>query len=276
MNSVNIFGKSWLDLVFEGKNKSYGAYQLRRENSRTTLLALLFALLLLTAAASIPVLYNYFTGEKPDITVPGIIDTVITVSTYNPEQPKPKTAVLPAVKKPVTDVKEKAQLVDPEVVKPSEANQNIATNKDNTPVAQNTNTGTAITGENPTPGKTVTTGTATEVPAIPAGPVMTTSLDKLPEFPGGIEKFYNYVGRNFEKPEIDGINAAESIRVFVTFVIEKDGGMTDIRVIRDPGYGVGNEAIRVLKSLKTKWKPGMIGGQPVRTVYSLPITVKTE
>jgi protein TonB len=50
--------------------------------------------------------------------------------------------------------------------------------------------------------------------------------------------------------------------------------MTDIQVKRDPGYGLGKEAIRVLKSLKTKWAPGMIDGKAVRTAYNLPITVQ--
>jgi protein TonB len=81
------------------------------------------------------------------------------------------------------------------------------------------------------------------------------------------------VGNNFEKPEIDGLS---TIRVIVSFVIEKDGSMTDILVKRDPGYGIGKEAIRVLKSLRTKWTPGLIGTKPVRTSYDLPITIQVN
>ena len=50
--------------------------------------------------------------------------------------------------------------------------------------------------------------------------------------------------------------------------------MTDIQVKRDPGYGLGKEAVRVLKSLRTKWTPGILEGKPVRTAYNLPITVQ--
>jgi protein TonB len=57
-------------------------------------------------------------------------------------------------------------------------------------------------------------------------------------------------------------------------VVEKDGSMSDIQVKNDPGYGLAKEAIRVLKSLKTKWTPGMIGAKPMRTSYNLPITVQ--
>jgi protein TonB len=59
-------------------------------------------------------------------------------------------------------------------------------------------------------------------------------------------------------------------------VIEENGTMSNIKVVRDPGYGLGNEAIRVLKSLKTKWSPGMIAGQAVRTFYNLPIKVTLQ
>jgi protein TonB len=128
------------------------------------------------------------------------------------------------------------------------------------------------------------TGTSSTIPIITNGtsevaakkndsPVNTNALDKLPEFPGGIAKFYTYVGNHFEKPEIEG---EQTISVYVSFVIEENGTMSNIKVLRDPGYGLGTEAIRVLKSLKAKWAPGMIAGQAVRTSYNLPITVKLE
>jgi protein TonB len=62
----------------------------------------------------------------------------------------------------------------------------------------------------------------------------------------------------------------------MSFVIEKDGSMTDIKVVRNPGYGLDKEAIRVLKSLRTKWSAGMKNGKKVRTQYTLPILVKME
>ena len=62
----------------------------------------------------------------------------------------------------------------------------------------------------------------------------------------------------------------------VSFVIEIDGTITDIQVKKNPGYGMDKEAIRVLKSLKTKWTPGMIDGKPVRTSYMLPIIVQLQ
>ena len=64
-------------------------------------------------------------------------------------------------------------------------------------------------------------------------------------------------------------------KVYVTFVVEKDGSLTDIKVIRDIGFGTGKEAIRVLKS-SPKWTPGEKNGKKVRVLYSIPITINAS
>ena len=74
-------------------------------------------------------------------------------------------------------------------------------------------------------------------------------LQVQPEYPGGMTEFYNYVNRNFRIPDIDQDMTA---RIYVSFVVEKDGSMTGIKVLRDPGYGLGKEAERVLRSMKKK------------------------
>jgi protein TonB len=65
-------------------------------------------------------------------------------------------------------------------------------------------------------------------------------------------------------------------RIIVQFVVEKDGSLTGIKILRDPGYGLGKEAERVLKSVKTKWSPGIQNGKPVRASYNLPITINVK
>jgi protein TonB len=97
----------------------------------------------------------------------------------------------------------------------------------------------------------------------------TAGIQVQPEFPGGMEKFYKFVEK-FQVPEEEGLKG----KVFVTFVVEKDGSLTDIKVIRDIGYGTGKEAIRVLKSCP-KWNAGEQNGKKVRVQYSLPITIQS-
>lgn len=271
MTKLSIYESGWINLVFEGKNKEYGAYQLRRETARTTMTAFALGLLLIAGLGSATVISAYLTAKNaPAIIIPSL-DTIVHVVNLEPFKPEPKTAVIPPAKKQPDEVKPQKQLTNPVIVSPTNADI-IAKNKDNTPaVLATTGPGTAV---NPVPATTPGPITTITPPIDNGGGInMTTALDKFPEFPGGIDKFYTYVGRTFEKPEIDD---AKTIKVYVSFVIERDGSMTDIQVRRDPGYGLGKEAIRVLKSLKTKWSPGMIGGKPVRTAYNLPITVQMQ
>ncbi|RZJ98705.1 MAG: hypothetical protein EOO46_24585 [Flavobacterium sp.] len=95
-----------------------------------------------------------------------------------------------------------------------------------------------------------------------------TAVEVKPDFPGGLQKFYDFVGKNYKVPEDEDIKG----KVFVQFVVERDGTLTDIKVIRDLGFGTGKEAIRVLKK-SPKWKPGIQNGRPVRVLYSLPISI---
>ena len=271
MSKLSIYETGWINLVFQDRNKEYGAYQLRQESTKTALTALFMGVLFIFGALSIPIISNYLNPGKIDtIGIPEFTNTIVQLTDIIPNQLEQKKS-LPAVKTKTVDVPVKsAKLVNPVIVQASQANQDIAKNTDNTTATNTTTEGTGIIGINPT--SSSGTGTETITPVdLGSTIVNSVSLDKLPEFPGGINKFYNYVGNNFEKQEIDG---SGSIRVYVSFVIERDGSMTDIQVKRDPGYGLGKEAVRVLKSIKTKWAPGMIAGKPVRTAYNLPITVQ--
>ncbi len=95
-------------------------------------------------------------------------------------------------------------------------------------------------------------------------------LDEKPDFPSGINEFYKFIGANYKTPEVQGLSG----KIYVTFIIEKDGSLADIRVLRDIGYGTGTEAIRVLQN-SPKWIPGKYKGEAVRALYSLPIKRKT-
>ena len=95
------------------------------------------------------------------------------------------------------------------------------------------------------------------------------SMSSPPNYPGGVYKFYEYLGKNIKYPIMAADNEVEG-NVFVSFVVEKDGSLTDIKVDRKLGYGTDEEALRVLK-LSKRWNPGMQNGRPVRVKYNIPI-----
>lgn len=98
----------------------------------------------------------------------------------------------------------------------------------------------------------------------------TAGITEKPDFPGGIMEFYKFVGNNFKTPEQPNLKG----KVYITFIIEKDGSLSDIKNIRDIGFGTGEEAIRVLK-ICPNWIPGKLNGVPVRVMYSLPISIQS-
>lgn len=273
MSKINIYETGWLNMVFEGRNKAYGAYQLRTENPKTTVKAFFSAMALLSTVAAIPVAISYL---KPDRTAALVVpdtndETIIPVDTdvFKKEDPiKEETG--PEISKPLTDEKV-IKHINMVVAEKEKVTENVATNKelDNAQIGQTNHEGANTTGNateikpngNET-GNGNTSSTAIEIP---------TSLEVQPQYPGGIAAFLKTVGKKFETPEVDV--EAKTLQVMIYFVIETDGSLSNIRVTRDPGYNLGKEASRVLHNMKTKWSPGYKNGQPVRTAYNLPITV---
>lgn len=99
-----------------------------------------------------------------------------------------------------------------------------------------------------------------------------TSVEQVPEFPGGIEAFGKFLAANMKYPKAARDNNVQG-RVIITFVVEKDGSLTDMKVVRGIGSGCDEEAVRVLK-LSPAWKCGIQNGRPVKVQYSVPISFK--
>ncbi|KUJ63241.1 regulatory sensor-transducer, BlaR1/MecR1 family protein [Flavobacteriaceae bacterium CRH] len=99
-------------------------------------------------------------------------------------------------------------------------------------------------------------------------------LTENPDYPGGMAEFYKFVGQNFKTP-LTPADVKLKGRIYITFIVEKDGKLSDFKLLRDIGYGTGEEAIRVLK-LSPNWTPGKVNGEPVATMYSLPITIQAD
>lgn len=94
-------------------------------------------------------------------------------------------------------------------------------------------------------------------------------VENDPEFPGGLEAMYKFLAQNIKYPQLARENNITG-KVYVTFVVEKDGSVSNARVLRDIGGGCGAEAIRVVKSMP-KWTPGKQRGKAVRVQYNLPV-----
>lgn len=99
-------------------------------------------------------------------------------------------------------------------------------------------------------------------------------VEQDPEFPGGVEALYKFVQQNIKYPQLAKENNITG-RVFVQFVVEKDGSVSNVRAARDIGGGCGAEAVRVVKSMP-KWTPGKQRGKAVRAAYTLPVNFNLQ
>lgn len=97
------------------------------------------------------------------------------------------------------------------------------------------------------------------------------TIEYQPEYEGGIQGFREYIAKNFTIPPQAAKQTIKG-KIFVEFVIEKDGSLTDIRIRRGLGYGLDEEAQRVLSNSK-KWKPGELKGEKIRTRFMIPIAI---
>lgn len=95
-------------------------------------------------------------------------------------------------------------------------------------------------------------------------------LEIKPEFKGGLNKFYDFIAKNYRTPDVPGLKG----KLLVSFVVEKDGSITDIKVLKDIGYGSGEEAIRILKKCPN-WIPAEQKGKKVRCTFMLPINIQS-
>lgn len=283
MSQHSLYESNWINLVFENRNKEYGAFQLRQETTKTSFHALTIGILLCAALIILPNLLHLVNPKEIVTTAPDWKEKVIQLDdVYKVEKKQAAAApALPEAKqqKPIDKIDTK-QLINPIVVSATQATPVVKfTLERNNPV-DNTTNGITVAGSNTSSGEGVLNGTGSgtgigtdNTDSNGTELVLTELLDSKPQFPGGIEKFYRYIGNHFNSPTLD---ENRNVRIFVSFVVERDGSMSNIKVMNNPGALLEKEAIRVLQSIKVKWTPGMLHSKPVRTAYNLPITVQID
>ncbi|MFM2265237.1 MAG: hypothetical protein RLZ77_657 [Bacteroidota bacterium] len=257
---LDLLKNEWLDIVFEGRNKSYGAYELRKSDTKTTTRALVLGAVIFSFLVSIPLLASLIPESSDDDM--NMDKKIVTVKLPPKEKPKENLPPPPPPPPKVDQVK----FVKPVVAKAEEVVEEPPKIKE---IVDKKLGAETIKGD-PDAELTVEPVGNGDVVEEDNSIYNTAGIEVKPDFPGGMEKFYKFVGKNYQVPEEEGLKG----KVFVSFVVEKDGSLTDIKVIRDIGYGTGKEAIRVLKSCP-KWNPGEQNGKKVRVLYSLPINIQS-
>jgi len=257
-----MYKPEWLELVFDNRNKEYGAYELRQHYAKNMIVAMgvtFFGIALLCGASII------FRSKPADTMVPVVNDPTITVlpppvaPIKHIDPPKPLRAEPPA--HPITTIRDIPPVVGPDPI----AEKPIVNDKINGAIGLVDSKGpvgpvNTLTID-PKPGA----GTPGDDKKIyDAG-----GIDVMPAPVGGDAAWAKFLRKNLRFPS-EAQDARVSGRVILSFVIEKDGHLSNIVIERGAGYGFDEEAMRVLKLAKA-WTPGQQNGQPVRVKYMIPI-----
>lgn len=260
-SKIDILKKEWIDTIFKGRNKEYGAYELRRSSSRSTITALVIGGAFFVFVLSINTIVNAIEGFIPKappkvkltevkLMAPPPPANIKKPPPPPPEPPKPKVDQVkfpPPVVKPDVEVKENPPTV--QELKTADPGQNNQKGDPNADVSIDGPVGN---------GDKVTEADPNQI---------FTAVEKEPQFKGD---FGAYLGKHINYPAVDKENNVQG-KVFVQFVVERDGSLTDIKVLRAPDESLGDEAVRVLKG-SPHWSPGIQNGKPVRVMYTVPIS----
>ncbi|WP_338408478.1 energy transducer TonB [uncultured Flavobacterium sp.] len=259
---LDILKDQWLEIVFEGRNKKYGAYDLRKTITKNAFRAFLIGAFVFAFAVSIPKLLSFLPDSSDDNETLNVKITTVKM----PPKEKPKEN-LPPPPPPPPKV-DQVKFVKPVVAKAEEVVEEIVVIKE---IKQKKIGAETIKGDPDAVLTVEPVGTGVAAVVEEDNTVYNTAgIEVKPDFPGGMSKFYKYIANNYRTPEEEGLKG----KVYITFVVEKDGSLTDIKVLRDIGYGTGKEAIRVLKS-SPRWSPGEQNGKKVRCTFSLPISIQS-
>lgn len=262
---LNLYNPDWIELVFAGRNKNYGAFELRQHYGRTMMKAMLIAFTTIVAAS---VTYTYAVGKTPGEM--GIIRE-IDVPPIQPPPVKPEKKLDPVVEPPAAA---KSQPAAATIKFPplKVTSDELATNPPKIDdiagkeVSSETTEGKGGQEQMGEPGIVDLGGTGVEPKTDNKEYI---NVEEMPQPVGGVDAWGKFLNRNLRFPPA-AQDAGISGRVIVSFVIEKDGHLTDITIIKGAGYGMDEEAMRVLKLAKP-WKPGRQNGNPVRVRYSIPM-----
>ena len=273
MANIDLTTNGWCDLIFEGRNKAYGAYKLREGTPRRNLIsiitiAVLAALLILGFWAKT----RYDEYQLSHAKNESVIE--ISVLDHPKKEAKVERKVQVEEKKEVVkEVKSSIKFTAPVIkkdnlVKPEEEMKTQAEIMNN-----NTAIGALDVKGNSDNGEVlkVTQRVADEpVKPEPAPDV----VEVMPSFPGGQSALMQYLNSNIKYPVVAQENGVQG-RVVVSFVVEKDGSITDVRVVRSVDPSLDREAMRVVKSMP-HWIPGKQNGSAVRVKYNVPVSFKLQ
>ena len=276
MAKLDLISLEWTDLVFEGRNKDYGAYQLRKGTSKRNIwsiiiVALAAVLLYLGLTLQHMAEANRTVENTQAIELTNLENKKKEAKVEKQEQIKVEPEKV--VEKVKSSVKFTAPVIkEDKLVKEEDEIKLDEVEKSNKAVGAFT-----VEGNDEVGGEVLKAKEEIAAPEPPK-PVEDNKVfeivEQMPSFPGGMGALMSWLSQNIKYPVIAAETGVQG-RVIVQFVVEKDGSITDVKVARSVDPSLDKEASRVVKSMP-HWIAGRQNGSPVRVKYTVPVTFKLQ
>ena len=275
MSKIDLIDSNWVDLVFEGKNKEYGAYKLRKNTGKRNIWAIIIMLAIAALLGAIIGVNAIIEASRAAEEISA--DVELSNITKKEVKVEKKAPVKIEEAKPVEKVKSSVKFVPPVIKKDSEVKPEEELKSQDDLNQTKTAIGSFdVKGNHDAGGEVLK---AKEVIAQPEPPKEEETkvfdvVEVMPSFPGGDAALQQYLGKNIKYPVVAEENGVQG-RVVLTFVVERDGSISDIKVVRSVDPSLDKEATRVVKSMP-KWIPGKQNGSAVRVKFTLPVTFRLQ
>ena len=282
MAKIDLYDPKWVEMVFAGKNKEYGAYQLRKGTSGRNIKSLL---ILVIAAALVGGFLAWKVIEQKQAEEQQAYMEAMELAKLQQQakkEEKKKEPVKPKVemKKEIPVARETQKFTAPVIKKDElvkEENQVKQMDKLDEKVAVGTEN---KEGTKDRLAEAVRSDIAVAAPPPPPAPKPEVSnkvfdvVEEMPHFPGGAAALQAFLSSNTKYPVVAQENGVQG-RVIVSFVVERDGSITDVRVVRSVDPSLDREASRVVRSMP-RWSPGKQNGSAVRVKYTVPVVFRLQ
>ncbi len=282
---VDLSSKEWTDIIFDGKNKEFGAYQLRRNSDKRhnrAVLATLIGLVVILVGAYFLGMYNDFRAKQHEAELQAQLEQQLAqMAEEAPEEEAPEEEIQ-AVEAPEQEQALPEEILNTikdteiQIAADNEVTEDI-TSKDD--VAESTAAAGASTFDQGTDNLEVVRTHKDEIiveekKPEPKKEEIFTAVEQMPQFPGGEAELMKYVANHIKYPTMAAENNIQG-RVVVKFVVKKDGSVGEVQVLRGKDPDLDKEAVRVVRTLP-KFIPGKMNGQAVSVWFTLPINFKLQ
>ncbi len=277
MAKIDLISRDWTEMVFEGRNKEYGAYRLRKNAGKRNLYSLITIFIAALAIWGGISLVKFVESRTKSVAQ----TSVAQLSALN--QPKKKAEVkqqkkvkLEQPEKVVERVKSSVKFTAPVIKKDDEVKPEDELKTQDELMSTKTAIGALdVKGNDDANGEVLKIKEAVAQPEPkPEVEKVFDVVEQMPSFPGGPSALMEWLSNNVKYPVVAQENGVQG-RVVVSFVVERDGSITDVKVVRGVDPSLDKEASRVVRAMP-RWIPGKQNGSAVRVKYNVPVAFRLQ